>query len=256
MDGIRSSALATTLLDGQPGRFRSVPEHVGQLLVEAIIDGRLAPGQRVTEMELAKAFDVSRTPVREAMRILEAQGLIVRRRSRSTYIASRTSWEEALVLYRLRTPLESYLTGLAADQITPEELEQLARLQADFRAALKPSAVDRRALIVADSNFHWTIFGAAHSDLVSIVHSYSGRLLRELSDRVYRSRPPATFADQHDTIVAALEERDAEGARRLAAEHIETSWRAVSDSFERGAPEAGGSLAEPPRHRGLVGSSG
>src|SRR5688500_9444596 len=108
----QASALGALPLDLEPAV--TFPEHVRRMLEEAILESRLPPGERVTELQLAEAFGVSRTPVREAMRLLEAQGLLVRRHGRGTYVASRTTSEEASVIYDLRLPLESYLTALAA----------------------------------------------------------------------------------------------------------------------------------------------
>lgn len=140
------------------------PEHVHRLLERAIIDGRLAPGERVTEVELARSLAVSRTPVREAIRVLEAQGLVIRRRGRGTHIAPRTTFDEASVIYRARAPVEGYLTALAAERISAKELRSLSHLQAEFRAALTTAgAPDRSVMVTADSEFHLTIYRASQS---------------------------------------------------------------------------------------------
>ncbi len=207
------------------------PEHVRSVLEQAIIDGVLDPGQRITEGELSEMLGVSRTPVREAMRILEARGLIIRRANRGTHIASRTTRPEAEALYRLRIPLEGYLASCAAERITPEVIATLDQLQAKFRESLEAGEVARQELIRLDSDFHWTIFRAADSDLSSIVGSYWGRLLRELSARTYSSEPPKRFAMQHEAIIAALSDHDADRSAALTREHIETSWQAASASY-------------------------
>jgi len=211
----------------------SLPEHVRGLIEQAILEERLAPGQRVTEAELAETFSVSRTPVREAMHFLEAQGLVVRRRGRGTHIAARTTAEEADVIYRLRLPLESYLAGLAAERLSQKELGTLDRLVASFRETLADFPPDRRALVTTDSDFHRTIYRAAQSDLISIVNSYWSRFLRELSEQVYRGERLEGFADQHEQIAAALRVRDPDAARERMSLHI----RASQDAFMRdGSP--------------------
>ena len=80
----------------------SYPELVRQMLEKEIIEGNLAAGERVSEDELARRLGVSRTPVREAMRVLEGHGLIVRQRGKGTYVARLTTSAEAETLYQLR----------------------------------------------------------------------------------------------------------------------------------------------------------
>ncbi len=210
----------------------SYPEHVRQLLEIEIVEGRLAAGERVSEDQLARRLGVSRTPVREAMRVLEGHGLIVRRRGKGTYVAGTTSTAEARALYLLRAPLESFLAARAAETMTDDELQDLEQLSTAFRVAVAESTDGLPRLIEADSALHWCIYDAARSDLVSVVRSYWGRLLRELYTRVYLEGPPEHFADQHDEIVAALRERDAETARAAMERHIADGWEVVRASFE------------------------
>ena len=96
----------------------SYPELVRQMLEKEIIEGNLAAGERVSEDELARRLGVSRTPVREAMRVLEGHGLIVRHRGKGTYVARLTTSAEAETLYQLRGPLEGFLAERAAESIT------------------------------------------------------------------------------------------------------------------------------------------
>lgn len=222
------------LTQGLPVSF---PEHVHHMIEAEIIAGHLAAGERVTEDSLAKRLGLSRTPVREAMRVLEGQGLIVRRRSRGTYVADRAAPEESKVLYELRVPLESFLAEQAAERIEPVDIETLRAVQQAFERALSDQggSVELRDLRVLDSDFHWTIYNAAGSDLTSVVSSYWGRLQRELYDRVYLSDRPPPFARQHDLIIVALENRDAAAARKLMAEHIEAGWKAIDASFSDAA---------------------
>jgi DNA-binding GntR family transcriptional regulator len=210
----------------------SFPEHVRQLLETEIIEGRLSPGERVAEDQLARRLGVSRTPVREAMRVLEAQGLIVRRRGKGAYVAGRTSTAEARTLYDLRLPLEAFLAAQAAERITEPEVEELVRVCRDFRTAVTTENTQLSALIETDSELHWRIYDASGSELVSVVRSYWGRLLRELYARVYAGGPMEHFADQHDEIVAAIGARDPEAVAAAMKRHIDDGWEIVRASFE------------------------
>jgi DNA-binding GntR family transcriptional regulator len=215
-----------------------LPDYVHHLLETAIISGNLQPGQRVSENELAEAFKVSRTPVREAVRILEGQGLIVRRQNKGTFVAARTTPQEARALYEFRVPLESFLTQMATEHITSDEIATLTQLQSQFRTALThDDAVQARRLIDLDAEFHLLIYRSSHSELFSVVDSYWGRLRRELSGRAYQGDSPVKFSAQHDDIISALQSRDAEQAGRLMASHVLASWRAVATSFTADATE-------------------
>jgi DNA-binding GntR family transcriptional regulator len=209
---------------------QSFPDHIRQLLEREIVEGRLAPGQRVTEDQLALDIGVSRTPVREAIRALEAQGLIVRRRARGTFVAQRATLEEAEAIYGVRSVLESQLAARAAQVMTEDELATAAELQQRFLALVDAAEAPGVQLVAADSDLHWTIYNAARSELVSIVASYWGRLQRELYDPVYRS-DPHLFASQHEDLIEALRRRDPEGAREAMKRHIASGWEAVSASY-------------------------
>jgi DNA-binding GntR family transcriptional regulator len=202
------------------------------MLEQEIVEGNLAAGERVSAHELAGRLGVSRTPIREAMRVLEGQGLIVRHRGRGTFVARLTTSAEAETLYELRAPLEGFLTGRAAENITVADLAELERLAAAFRAALPRGAQDLAEVITIDSALHRHIYDTARSELVSIVRSYWGRLLRELYARAYVRNAPAQFAGQHDEILAALSARDSAGARKAMELHIRSGWEVVRASFD------------------------
>jgi DNA-binding GntR family transcriptional regulator len=210
----------------------SYPELVRQMLEAEIIEGNLAAGERVSEHELAGRLGVSRTPVREAMRVLEGQGLIVRRRGKGTFVARLTTSAEAATLYELRAPLEGFLAGRAAENIAAPELAELERLTTEFRDAAAGSGDDLARIIDIDSTFHWQIYDVARSELVSVVKSYWGRLMRELYARAYVSKSPALFAQQHEEILATLAARDSAAARDAMERHVRSGWDVVRASFD------------------------
>ena len=209
----------------------SYPELVRQMLEKEIVEGNLAAGERVSEHELAGRLGVSRTPIREAMRVLEGQGLIVRQRGKGTFVARLTTKAEAQTLYELRAPLEGFLTGRAAENVTAADIAELERLAAAFRAALPRVGQDLAEIVTIDSALHWHIYDAARSELTSIVRSYWGRLLRELYARAY-GESPVHFAEQHDAILAALGTRDTVAARKVMELHIRSGWEVVRATFD------------------------
>jgi len=156
----------------------------------------------------------------------------VRRRGRGTYVAPLTTLEEAAVVYEIRFALEGYLAERAAERIEPPTVGALDDLEREFEAVVeRGGSVDVDVLVRIDTAFHWTIYEAADSDLTSILASYWGRLLRELSHRVYASREPAEFAAQHQRIANALRNRSPTEAKTAMIDHIRTGWDAVQASY-------------------------
>jgi DNA-binding GntR family transcriptional regulator len=206
-----------------------LPEHIRQELEREIIQGRLSAGERLAEEQLSKRLGVSRTPVREAMRMLEGQGLIVRRRARGTSVAERTTADQAHAIYHARFALEGHLAAAAATAIDDEGLAAVSRLQSEFADLAQSGA--RADQISADSDLHWAIYNSADSDLTSLVASYWGRLQRELYGRVYGSGPVEVYAMQHEQIVHALQQHDPIAARGAMVKHLEAGWQTVRRSY-------------------------
>ena len=221
-------------MSSAPGQIEippSYPELVRRILEKEIIEGRLAAGERLSEHELAGRLGVSRTPIREAMRALEAQGLIIRHRGKGSFVARLTTLSEAEALYETRVALEGFLAGRAAENMSDADITRLAELTEAFRAAVPHSGDDRGEVIEIDSALHWHIYDAADSELSSIVRSYWGRLSRELYDRAYLGESPARFGQQHEEILATLAARDSSAARSAMERHIRSGWEVVESSF-------------------------
>jgi DNA-binding GntR family transcriptional regulator len=219
-------------LSGLPTSF---PEHVRELIEDEIVSGRLPVGERVTEESLAQRFGVSRTPVREAMRTLEGQGLITTPGARGTYISRRMSREEARALFGVRIELEGFLTARAAGRIDEDGLQALEETAAGFELSLDADDTVRlRNLRILDSDFHWTIYNTADSLLTSVVASYWARLERELYDHVYSVEHPRHYATEHRLLVAVLREGDAQEAQRLMREHLRGGVDALDLGFGGG----------------------
>ncbi len=212
----------------------SLPEHIRRLVETDIVIGLLEPNIRVTEEQFASRYSVSRTPVREAMRLLENQGLLVRRKGAGVFVAARTTRDETEVVYRVRRSVEGFLTERAARAMTGETLAKLQRVHDDFRERLGGAGTepDISALVSLDSRFHWAIYDASGSDLTGVVTSYWGLLQRELCKRLYEPGPPAACADQHTGILEALKKGDAAAARDRMSDHLERSSDAVLATYD------------------------
>lgn len=206
-----------------------------QVLRDEILAGRLLPGERLTEATIMELTGVSRTPVREGLRRLEAEGLVISHRGRGTYITYRLSGEEARLIYECRLVLEPYLTRLAAERMTPDELEALRAVLDGFSSHVDDA--DPREAGQLDADFHLSIYEASRSELTGVLRGYWSRLQLELSERVYTTEMPRGFFQEHVAIYEALAAGDGDAAAERMHTHIEHGRKTLERSMTRAAAE-------------------
>jgi DNA-binding GntR family transcriptional regulator len=211
-----------------PERPPSLAEYVGSVLRQDILSGRQAPGTRLVEATVMQRTGVSRTPVREGLRTLESEGLVVTYRSRGTFVTYRLTPDEALLIYDVRLLLEPRLTAFAAERMTPEILATIEGGVARFIEAID-TAPPREAGL-RDADLHMAIYEASGSALLNVLRGYWTRLQLELSERVYTQELPRRFVDEHLGIFDALRAGDAERAEKLMKLHIEHGRAAILDA--------------------------
>ncbi len=191
-----------------------------EVIRNEIIEGRYAPGDRITETEIAATADVSRTPVREALHRLEAEGLIRFVPNQGAFV---TSWgiTEAEETFELRAMLESYAARLCAERASKE---QTARLRSLAEEQLRESQKKRRRLNkIADLNsqFHETMLAAASSEqLRASSASLSNAPLVFQTFRDYSRENLIRSAQHHVEIVEALEAGNGDWAAAVMRAHI------------------------------------
>ncbi|GAA5165222.1 GntR family transcriptional regulator [Pseudonocardia eucalypti] len=199
-------------------------EAVTDAMREAILDGVLAPSTWLREDELAGAFEVSRTPVREALRRLADEGLAVKTAHHGTVVAP-LSLEDVLALYVVREQLEGLAARLAATRCPDGLVEQLDQIGARMRASTDSTDGTHggRADQLSKQNleFHRVLRAAA-------ANTYLDRFLGQVEHAV-RRLPVSTLSDperarqaieEHDAIVRAIEARDPDAASEAAAQHM------------------------------------
>jgi len=188
-----------------------------ELIRQAILDGRLEPGSPLKEQELAHQLGISRTPVREALLMLRAEGLIVTAPNRSAVVREHDA-ADLKDLYQLRALLEGYAAREAAKRISEEELERLNESCARFEAL---SVDDIGELVKENLLFHNIILGAAGSErLRSMVQKVIELPLVYKSYIWYPPDQKRISAHYHRQITNALRARDAERAELIMQEHI------------------------------------
>lgn len=194
-----------------PG-YVSKTDLVAALIRELVITGELAPGEQLRQRDLAQRFGVSQTPVREAMRRLESEGLLVCGTHRGfTVVAPDVGRVEEN--FRIRAALESLGASLAARKIDPAGLSRLRELNGRMRAL----ADDDPGYAELNREFHFTVYEYAHSPLLL---SLMRLLWASLQGGPRVTRSHAESARQHDEILDALAEADADAASARTYQHI------------------------------------
>jgi DNA-binding GntR family transcriptional regulator len=192
-----------------------LPCEVHRRLYDDIVAGEW-DGAALVEAALARHYGTSRTPIREALRRLESDGLI-ERGPRSLRVRSRSP-EEILDIYDVRIPLEGLAARAAAQRRGPLDVARLRRAAAEMRAA---DAGDPRAMAAANRRFHEALWNASHSTTLVDV-------LRRMQDHLRRYpeltlRAPGRWEQalaEHDQLIDLIEAGDADAARALAESHM------------------------------------
>lgn len=213
----------------------TLPEQIAHQLRRDILRGKLAPGEPIKERENAGGMGVSRTPMREAIRILAKEGLVILRPSRSPVVANPTL-KEATDAIEVLTALELLSAELACQRASDAEIAGIEAIQMTME--LRYDQADKLDLFEIDMSLHLAIAQASHNAPLAETHrAYLERLWRirylSASQREARER----VLRQHNAIVEALKARD-EGRVRVAIQaHLEHLALNVRNRFEKEAAE-------------------
>jgi len=213
-----------------------------QRIADEILSGKIAPGAKLDEQTLAARFNVSRTPVREALRQLLATGLVESIPRRGAVVTSFGS-ERLSQLYEAIGELETLCARLAAQRMTAIERKELELALAPLRAAA--TAGDRDSYLEHSDMLHDVIHRGCHNPfLLELVRAYRLRSLPFRNLQRYSRERVRNSSEEHQRIVAAIVNHDADEATRAMREHVATSLlRALDTIGERGAGDA----SAPPR---------
>jgi DNA-binding GntR family transcriptional regulator len=185
-------------------------------LRSAIIGGDYAQGERLVEEEVAARFDVSRNPIREALRTLSTEGFVVIEPRRGARVASIDA-ARAGELFELRAPLEGLVAGLAAQRRTADDIDHLRSVVAAGREAAGDSRLD--ALPALNTEFHATLAAAARNELLRGTLEKLSDIIRWIYATRISARAQRSW-HEHAAIVDAVVTGDVELARRCGEEHI------------------------------------
>lgn len=196
-------------------------------LREAILKGDLKPGERLMELQLASQLGVSRTPIREAIRMLEQEGLAVTMPRKGAEVAKMTlkGMEDVL---EIRAALDELASQLACERMTEAQMECLQARKVDFEKSLATGKV--KAIAEADVNFHDVIYEATgNPKLVNMLNNLREQIYRYRVEYLKDEKNYPKLIEEHEAIYQALVNRNKDAARTSIAEHVENQAIAVKE---------------------------
>ena len=198
-------------------------------LRDCIIDGELVPGAKIPEKELCERFGVSRTPLREALKVLAFEGLVILNHNRGAIVKPLT-FEDLSYAFPVYTQLETLAGELACERMSAKEIDEIKRLHERMVAACKQK--DAKGQLAINEQIHERIhLGSQNRNLIQLLHHLSSRIRRA---RMAVIIPVARLRDaiaEHERIMAALERRDAPLLSRAIRDHLENTFRAMKAAF-------------------------
>lgn len=248
--GQRQTALDRAFA-GQPVLSRTVAEQVHAFIQHALLSGQLNPGDRLAEGELAAALGISRTPIREALRQLDNDGLVVVVPHRGTFVRTLNPLR-GRQLFEARLLIEPAVVRAAAARVTDE---QLAALRSLLDSTLNEAkAGDMGGASVDTEAFHIALFRIADNDVLFELWTRVWAEWQLFRVCAWRNKPqrPRAAAEEHTTLFDALADRDEAKAVAIMTEHLTRAWSYVEGFLESREPAQGTDHAlftGPPRRR-------
>lgn len=209
--------------------FLPLRDVVFNTLRQAILRGELKPGERLMEIQLANKLGVSRTPIREAIRKLELEGLVLMIPRRGAEVAEITEKSLRDVL-EVRDALEVLCVDLACDRISPDGIDKLKEAAKEFEMALHGGDVTEYA--EADVKFHDIIYLATDNQkLIQLLYNLREQMYRYRVEYLKRKEFHPILLEEHEHIIKCIEQKDKEAAKIAISTHIENQARTVSDTI-------------------------
>ena len=210
-----------------PGPSPTLPQKVASRLRDMIVQDALTPGQRIRERSLAEQLDVSRTPLREALKVLATEGLVELSPNRGALVAN-PSPEEVRDMLQVLGVLEGLAGELACRQATVEEIDEIQALHYEMLASF--ARKDRLEYFKINQKIHQAMVAASRN--VSLIETHArlnARLYRVRFQSNLRNRTWPSAIDEHTAILDALMRRDGASLSALMRDHLGSTWAKVSE---------------------------
>lgn len=225
------TAVDPARIEQMPLNHATLAEQVYQRLRDDILSNAFPPDAALPEKVLAAQLNVSRVPVREALRRLASDGLVTLRPRHGAVVKS-LSPQQFLDAYRVREALEELAIRLALPHLAESDMAELGRLQADMRA--HAATGDAEAFFGANRAFHALFIERSQNDyLKNIYYPLMDQMRRHISSSLGLRGGLERSIEEHQAILDAIRAGDASEASRLLREHIHVPQRALEESAPR-----------------------
>lgn len=226
-------------------KVESIADRAGRHIQEWIVTGRFKPGEQIKEENISQLLEISRPPVREALKMLEATGLVMRKPRRGVFVPHLTKkdvWE----IYTLKSVLYELATALAIDIISPKEISELERLVAEMETSVQEDPANVLRYQKVHKAFHNSIMAIAGN---SRLKTFASNLHNQVTPFTYKSLQQRdhllSSVGYHRRIVEAIKKRDRSLACELTKEHVLNALGVLSELLDQETtatllPEGGG----------------
>ena len=203
---------------------KALYEEVAEQLRQRIFRRELEPGSWIDELKIAEEFGISRTPLREALKVLAAEGLVTMKVRRGAYVTE-MSEKDLRDVYHLLSLLESDAAGVVAERATPEQQQTLR----DLHAELESAAGNREAFFSVNERFHMALLDMADNRWRSQMVADLRKVMKlNRHNSLFKQGRIEDSLNEHRTILDAMLARDAEGTRRAMQAHFAQGLQAAT----------------------------
>lgn len=194
-------------------------------LRQAILRGEMEPGERLMEIQLAQKLGVSRTPIREAIRKLELEGLVIMIPRKGAEVAHITEKDMKDVL-EVRSTLEELVVELAIKNATDEKIEELKSANKVFESAIVSKDVVN--IVEADVKFHDILYSMTdNARLIQIINNLREQMYRYRLEYVKDARTHSILISEHNDIINQIREKNVEVAKTVIHQHINNQEKGI-----------------------------
>lgn len=203
---------------------RALYEEVAELLRQRIFRRELEPGSWIDELKLAEEYGISRTPLREALKVLAAEGLVTMKVRRGAYVTE-VSEQDLADVYHLLSLLESDAAGVVAERATDAQRAELKALHAELEAAIG----DRERFFAINERFHMQLLAIANNKWRDQMVADLRKVMKlNRHNSLLKAGRIAESLAEHRSVMAAIEARDAEAAMARMREHFQNGLEAAN----------------------------
>lgn len=194
-------------------------------LRQAILRGEMEPGERLMEIQLAQKLGVSRTPIREAIRKLELEGLVIMIPRKGAEVAHITEKDMRDVL-EVRATLEKLAVTLACKNVSESKIAELKSANKVFESAIVSKDVVN--IVDADVHFHDVIYSMTNNErLIQIINNLREQMYRYRLEYVKDARTHSILISEHNDIIQQVKERNIDAAKKVIYQHISNQEKGI-----------------------------